>query len=288
MKHIKYNVNVCDRVANEVIIHLTKECPNNCAFCIDKRNHYKWNKTPDFDNIKNTFLTIKDEVQGVTITGGEPLLYLKQVVDLVDFIRTNSSVTITIDTSIPVSCFRHQDKFFELIDKVDYILLSGHHYDSEIADKIRGSKSLFDREAFYRTLPNKDKFILSLNVHKPYLCTRAEILDSIMYFNKLGFKNIKLAELFNAEDMFVSIDELLGIKLQNPFAQGCSNKNVDTSSFLPEFDGNLTIKKVCFLRNKKLNPNIWDFLKMLTRNIIGKKYFFGVIHPDGNIYPYWV
>jgi pyruvate-formate lyase-activating enzyme len=289
MAKINFNVNVCDRIANELIIHLTKECPNSCSFCIDKLNGYKQHGSPNFERIKETFLEFKDRATCVTITGGEPLLYLEDVLDLVKFIRLNSSMEIGIDTSIPTKCYDNPDMFYELIENVDWILLSGHHYDKNKADIIRGSRSTFNREEFYKKIPHKDKFILSINVFKPHMCEREEILKTIMYFYDLGFNNIKLAELFEKPEMHVSIGQILGIKLKQPFAQGCSNKNVDISHLLPEFKGNLTIKTVCFIKSKNLNPNFWDLLKTIFRNLLKKKrYFFGVIHPNGKIYPYWI
>lgn len=287
MNLIKYNSNVCDRIYNEMILMLTKSCPNSCSFCIDKFNNgVKGN--PDFESIKQTILNYSNKCTGITISGGEPLLYINEILNLVKFIKANTKLKITINTSIPYECYLYTSVYEEIVDNVDTILLSGQHYDPKIADQIRKSKSKFDRNKFYSELKNKNKYIISLNVHKPYLYTLNDILDNIQYFYNLGFNNIKLAELFEHPDMYVNIDEVLGIKLPRPFAVQCSNKNVDISHLLPTFRGNLTIKKVCFIRSKNLKPNFWDMIKMATRHIIKKKYFFGVIQPNGNIYPYWI
>ena len=43
------------------------------------------------------------------------------------------------------------------------------------------------------------------------------------------------------------------------------------------------------IKSKNLKANFWDLFKTATRNLFRHKtYFFGVIQPDGNIYPYWV
>ena len=89
--------------------------------------------------------------------------------------------------------------------------------------------------------------------------------------------------------MYVDISKVLGIKLPQPFAVQCSNKNVDISHLLPNFNGNLTIKKCCFIKSKNLKANVWDLFKTITRRwFMRKKYFFGVIQPNGSIYPYWI
>ena len=289
MAWINYNVNICDKKISSIIIHLTKECPNSCSFCIDKLNKFKQNGKPNFDKIKETFLKYKDNIDVVLITGGEPLLYIEETLDLMKYIKANSDLPIVIDTSMPIQCYNNRETFYEIISLAESFLVSAHHYDPEKADIIRHSKTKYDREAFYKELPEKDKFLMSLNVFKPHLCDKQEVLDSIMYFNRLGFKNIKLAEMFDMDDIHVSISKLLGIKLKRPFAQGCTNSNVDISHLLPEFDGNLSIKTVCFYRCKHCYPNLLDLFKILTRNLFKiKKYFFGVIHPDGEIYPYWI
>lgn len=288
MKFLKYNSNVCDHISDEIIVMITKSCPNKCAFCIDKLN--KGIKTPpDFEAIKECILKYKDKVTNITLSGGEPLIYLLEVYDLVKFIKENTSLKVTINTSVPILCYNEQEVFFKLIDLCDGILLSAQHCSQVKADKIRQSKSYFKRNEFYNIFPNKDKFIISLNVHKPYLYTKYDILQNIEYFNSLGFNNIKLCELYEHPEMYVSIDKVLGINLPQPFAVQCSNKNVDISDLLPNFNGNLTIKKCCFIKSKNLKANFWDLLKTITRRkFMRKSYFFGVIQPNGEIYPYWI
>ena len=62
MALINFNANVCDKIANELIIHLTKECPNACSFCIDKMNGFKQHGKPNFKKIKETFTQFKDNI----------------------------------------------------------------------------------------------------------------------------------------------------------------------------------------------------------------------------------
>ena len=84
MSKIKFNVNLCDRINNELVLHLTQECPNNCCFCIDKLNkHYNHEGKPDFAAIKQAILNYKDVAEQITISGGEPLIYINDVLDLV-------------------------------------------------------------------------------------------------------------------------------------------------------------------------------------------------------------
>ena len=78
MKFLKYNSNVCDRVYNELMVQLTKACPNSCTFCIDKFNTGVGGY-PNFEAIKTTILKYSDKVTNITISGGEPLLHIFDV-----------------------------------------------------------------------------------------------------------------------------------------------------------------------------------------------------------------
>ena len=289
MKFLRYNSNLCDRTLNELMIMITKACPNSCMFCIDKLNVGVKGR-PDFESIKARVAKHANEVSHITISGGEPLLYINEILDLIKFIKKFwPDKFITLNTSIPYECYLFTSLYNEIVKNVDEILLSAQHCDQEIADKIRCSKSKFDRNKFYESLPYKDKYLISLNIHKPYLYKSDDILRNIDFFYKLGFNNIKLAELFERPEMHVSITDTLGIKLPQPFAVQCSNKNVNIKHLLPDFNGNLTIKTVCFIKSRNLKANFWDLFKTATRNLFRhKKYFLGIIQPDGNIYPYWI
>ena len=288
MQFLRYNSNICDKIGDELILMVTKACPNSCSFCIDKFNKGIKGK-PDFEAIKNTIIEFSNQVNSITISGGEPLIYLKEISDLVKFIRKYTDLKIVLNTSIPYECYKNKELYNEIVDNIDSVLLSAQHYNQEIADQIRDSKSKFDRNKFYSELPYKDKYIISLNIHKPYLYKLNDILKNIDYFYKLGFNNIKLAEIFEHPEMYISIADTLGIKLPRPFAVQCSNKNIDIKHLLPEFNGNLNIKTVCFIKSKNLKANFWDLFKTITRKLfMRKKYFFGVIQPNGKIYPYWI
>ena len=288
MKFLKYNSNLCDHFTRSLILMVTKDCPNKCEYCIDQYNIGVRGK-PDFDAIKETILEYSDKVDNLTISGGEPLLYLQEVYDLVKYLKENTKMEIIVNTSVPYNCYKNKELFEDLVEISDRILFSAQHYKPDIADKIRKSKSKYDRNEFYKSLKNKDKYLVSFNVHKPYLCEKEDLLNNIEFFNKMGFKNFKVSELQEYPKLYVSIEDVLGIKLPQPFAVCCSNKNYDISKLLPSFDGNMTLKKACFIKSRNLKANFWDLFKTATRKpFMRKDYFFGVIQPNGEIYPHWI
>lgn len=287
---IHYNVNTCDQICNELQIHFTKLCPNRCPFCVDAMNPgvKAESPKPDVMAIFQAVSQCKDKIESVCITGGEPMLFMNDVIQLINLLKRNTELKIYLVTSMPEECHKHKDLFFQIIDLCDGVSISPQHYNEEIGDKMRGHKSTFDRQALYAELPHKEKVTLNINIMRPFLCEKSEICKCVEHYNKLGFKDIKVAELFNKEEMYVSFEEVFGIKLKSPFAHGCKTPNFDITPWIPSFDGKFTLKRTCFLVNKKLHANLSDMFKSATRHFLSKGYYFGVVYEDGSVHPYFV
>lgn len=285
---VKYNVNVCDQIGNELEIHFTKLCPNKCPFCVDATNRGLEGKSPvpDVNEIMKRVLEYKDNVDAVRISGGEPMLYIKHLLEFIKLVKEQTSLKVYIISSIPSQCNVYKDIFYEILELCDGIAISPQHYIEEIADQMRGHKSNFDRQAFYAEMPHKEKIAVNINMVKPYLCEKDEICKCIEHYNKMGFKDIKLVELFNMEKMYVNFEETFGIKLKSPFAHGCKTV-FDITPWIPSYEGRFTLKRVCFLVNNKLHANLCDMFKAATRKLFEKKYYFGVVYEDGSLHPYW-
>lgn len=288
---IKYNVNICDSGPhkNELMVHFTKTCPHKCPFCIDKSNKGVGTVKPDVDAIIKTIDMHKDKVRNISISGGEPFIYMDDLERLVDWIKENTSCTVLVITSAPNFCYENKEQFFRIIRKIDSLQVSLQHWSDEIGDKIRGVETTFNRYDFYKELIDnyKGNLLGTINILKPYFKDKQDILDNISNYNKLGFKNIKICEMFDADGYYIDIPEMLGIKMKSPFAHGCKTE-YDIRKFIPDYDGHLYIKRSCFYRTNHQKATLADMVKVATRWITDKKYFFGVIHENGDIYPYWV
>ena len=298
---IKYNINICDssKHKSELMIHFTKVCPNNCSFCIDKLNLGVNTKKPDIDKIIKTVDKYKNKVSNISISGGEPFVFMDDLLYFVNWIKENTELKVLIITSVPNICYKEKEKFFKILDKCDNIQISLQHYITNVGDSIRGSESDFDRNNFYKEILDHcgtDKILGSINILKPYFEYRCDILRNIMLFNKLGFKNIKICEMFDADNLYIDIPKTLGIKMNSPFASGCKTEVKDVDKLFkmdPElhdyhFHGHLYIKRTCFYRTKLQKASVWDLIKVCTRWIFAGKFFFGVVHENGEIHPYWV
>lgn len=286
---IKYNVNACDQICNELQIHFTKLCPNKCPFCIDATNKGLTGvcKIPQVSKIYDRIVEYKDNIESICISGGEPMLFITHLLSLIQMVKSTTSLKVYVISSIPKQCEMYPNTFRQILDLIDGLAISPQHYREEIADQMRGKESKFDRQKFYAELPHKEKISININMVKPYLYTKDEIIACVKHYNDLGFKDIKLVELFNMEKMYVNFEEVFGVKLKSPFAHGCKTE-FDITPWIPSYDGKFTLKRTCFLVNNLLHANMSDMFKAATRKLFEKKYYFGVVYEDGSIHPYWV
>ena len=286
---IKYNVNTCDQITNEFIVHFTKKCPNKCPFCIDALNEGLSNspQKPDVDAIYETIQKHKGLIRSICISGGEPLLFIDEVYELIKMVKSETDLQISLITSLPQTAYNKKGVLFDIIEMCDAFAISPQHYDEDIADEMRGHKSMYDRQKFYGDLPNKDKITININLVKPYLYAKDEICKCIKHYNDMGYRNIKVSELFNADDMYVSFEDVFDVKLKSPFAHGCQTA-FDITPWVPSFEGKFVLKRVCFLVSKQRHANFCDMFKASTRSFFAKKYNFGVVYEDGSLHPYWI
>lgn len=286
---IKYNVNTCDQICNELQVHFTKSCPNKCPFCIDATNRGidRKSSVPDVGAIYKRILVYKDNIGSVCISGGEPMLFMTQLLELVMLLKQNTNLKVYIISAIPEQCYQQRNIFKNILELCDGLAISPQHYKEDIADKMRGHQSTFDRQKFYEEMPYKEKITVNLNMVKPYLCEKDDIVACIEHYNKIGFHDIKLVELFNMENMYVKFEDVFGVKMKSPFAHGCKTE-FDITPWIPSYTGRFTLKRTCFLVNKLLHANLSDMFKAATRKLFEKKYYFGVIYEDGSLHPYWV
>lgn len=293
---IRYNVNTCDNGPHrsELMVHFTKLCPNSCPFCIDKFNIGVHHPKPDVDAIIKTIDKYKDKVNDIYISGGEPFIFIDELDKLTEWIEKNTNLKISFITSIPNICYEEKEKFFKILDRcTGNIQISLQYCIDVIGDKIRGSKSIFNRKEFYKEIIDRvgqDKIIGSINIFKPYFNSKYDVIRNVCEFNQIGFKNIKICELFDCDNFYIDIPKLLDITLPPPFAYGCKTEYKNTADWIlngKPFNGHLYIKRSCFYKTNLQKATIWDLIKRLTRWIFSSKYFFGVIHENGKIYPYW-
>lgn len=281
-------VNCCDGIYKSYDVHFTSACDNKCAHCIDNKYDGLNIQKPDVDAIANSIITNSEGFDDVLFLGGEPCLYLEELVRCIEMIKEKTNLLCYVTTSVPKICFDKQDVFYHLIDICDGINISAQHYDECIADKIRNVKSKFDRQAFYASLPHKEKFRININVVKPYLCTKEQICECLKHYDDMGFPEIKLSEIQQGEEYYVKFEDLFGIKLGSAYSHGCQTI-VDMKPWIPSFKGKLILKRSCFLCEESLDASFLDLIKTaIIRFFPRKPQKYGVVYENGTITNGWV
>lgn len=284
---MKLKCNCCDGIYNSFDIHFTSDCDNNCAHCIDKQCNGLGIHKPDVDAIVKTIVENQDGMNDVLFLGGEPCLYLEELLDCVTKLREQTKLKLYVTTSVPKICYDKYDIFVKLIEALDGINLSVQDFREDVADEIRKTKSRYDRQKFYDSLPYKDKIRLNLNIVKPFLCTKDDIIECLTHYDKMGFGSIKLAELQHGADSFISFENIFGVSFKSPYAHGCQTC-LDMDKFIKDFKTPVILKRSCFFCEESLSASLTDGIKVfydLTRKHHNK---YGVIYENGQLMKGWV
>lgn len=283
---MKYKCNCCDGIYNSFDIHFTSACDNKCSHCVDLKYTGTGIKKPDIEAIAKTIIDNQEGYDDVLFLGGEPCLYLKELYDCALLIRKNTNLKIFVTTSIPKTCYDNSELFYMLINLIDGINLSVQHYNEDIADKIRGLRSKYDRQTFYSLLPHKNKIRINLNIVKPYLYKKKDIVNCLNHYDKMGFNEIKLSEIQHGKDYFVSFEKLFDLDLKSPFSNGCQTY-IDMDKIIKDFKTPVLLKRSCFLCEETLRASLSDGVKVIHRLFKPSNNKYAVIYEDGSLSKGW-
>lgn len=278
--------NCCDGKYSSFDVHFTEACDNKCSHCIDSKYKGIGVKKPDVNAILKTIIENQHGYDDVLFLGGEPCLYLDDLLYCIKEIKQNTKLKIFITTSVPKICKDKNKLFFDILEIIDGINLSVQHYDENIADKIRGVSSGYNRQKFYDSLPFKNKIRINLNIVKPYLYTKDDLTECLLHYDKMGFNEIKLSEIQHGKEYFVSFEDIFNIKLGSPYFSGCQTF-VDTSKIIPSMRTPLLLKRSCFMCEETLKASIMDGVKVLYKFFNKPENNYGVIYENGFLSNYW-
>lgn len=284
---IKRKCNCCDGIYNSYDVHFTSLCDNKCAHCVDQCYEGLKIDKPDVDAIVNTIVKNQEGLEDVLFLGGEPCLFLEELIECVKKLKEKTSLKIYITTSVPKICYDKKDRFIYLLSLLDGLNISAQHYKEEVADEIRKTKSKYDRQAFYASLPYKNKIRINLNIVKPYLYTKEDLIACLNHYDAMGFNSIKLSEIQHGADYFVSFEKIFGIKLGSPYSHGCQ-VYLDMEKIIPNFKTPVLLKRSCFLCEETLKASFGDGLKVITNFFRKPDNKYGVVYEDGTLTRGWI
>lgn len=280
--------NCCDGIYNSYDVHFTSLCDNRCAHCIDCKYEGKHIAKPDVKAISDSIIKNSEGFDDVLFLGGEPCLFLPELIDCIKQIKAETDLKVYVTTSVPKTMHDNPKLLTTLLDFIDGINLSVQHYREDVADRIRRTKSLYDRQEFYRNFPHKEKTRINLNIVKPYLYEKDDILACLKHYDDMGFPEIKLSEIQHGAEYYVSFEKIMGIRLKSPYSHGCQTW-IDMRPLIPGYKGKLLLKRSCFLCENTLKASGMDLVKSVYRAVTPKpKNMYGVVYEDGTISKGWI
>lgn len=284
---MELNCNCCDGIYNSIDVHFTSDCDNRCKHCIDTRFSGLGIKKPNISSIVTSVVNNAKGMDDILFLGGEPCLYLSELLSCIKQIKNKTNLKVYVTTAVPKICYTEYSKFIELLSIVDGINLSVQHYDELIADKIRRTVSLFNRQLFYKNLPFKDKIRINLNIVKPFLYKKEDLIACLSHYDSFGFNSIKLSEIQHGTSSFVSFESIFDVKLDAPYSNGCQTY-INIQNIIPNFSTPLLLKRSCFICETTLKANIYDGIKLVAKFFSKPKNNYKVIYGDGTVKGGWV
>jgi len=114
-----FSKNCCDGIYNSMDVHFTSVCDNKCKHCIDLKYKGIGIDKPDIYAIAESIVENRSGYDDVLFLGGEPCVYLKELVDCIKIIKSNTSLKIYVTTSVPKICHDNRSTFIELLELTD-------------------------------------------------------------------------------------------------------------------------------------------------------------------------
>lgn len=282
-----FRKNCCDGIYNSFDIHFTSACDNNCAHCVDKIYQGIGTKKPDSKKILQTIADNHKGYDDVLFLGGEPCLYLEELVQCIVELKHNTTLKCYVTTSLPKICQDQYGLFMALLCLVDGLNISAQHYKEDVADDIRKVPSKYNRQEFYQSLPFKEKIRINLNIVKPYLYEKDDIIECLKHYDAMGFNEIKLSEIQHGKNYFVSFEKVFGLKMGSPFYHGCQTY-LDMNKIIPEFKTPVLLKRSCFMCEDTLKASFKDGLKVAYKLFNPPTNKYGVIYENGELKTKWI
>jgi pyruvate-formate lyase-activating enzyme len=288
----RWQINACDGIYDSLDVHFTNRCDNRCEFCINHGSVNINDGKPDWQKMVDTIINNHSNIDDVLVLGGEPCLFLDELLLFVKSIKKNTHLKVFVTSSVPKTCYDQKDKFFKLLDLLDGFNISAQHDNESIGDCIRGCKSQYDRQAFYAGLPYKEKIRINLNLVSGFLDTRESIVRCVQHYSQLGFNEIRLTELQHSPDNYVSFEKLFKVKLPSPYSNGCQIY-IDTQKTMGiSIETPIILKRSCFVCEPSQKASFVDFLKLIYKLICfpgkNKTNRYGIVYEDGRIENNWL
>ncbi|WP_066720688.1 pyruvate formate-lyase-activating protein [Clostridium sp. Marseille-P299] len=190
----------------------TQGCPMRCLYCHNPDTwKYEGGTLREADDILKEYDSYKEFLKGggITVTGGEPLLQIKFIIDLFTKAK-KKGIHTCIDTSGVTFRPDNTKEIDELLEVTDLVLLDIKHIDDEEHKKLTGhsNKNIIE---FARYLNKKEKPFWVRQVIVPGITDKEEYLVGLGKF-LAELKYVKALDVLPYHTMGITKYEQLGME----------------------------------------------------------------------------
>jgi pyruvate-formate lyase-activating enzyme len=199
-------------------VYITNDCNGSCKFCCNVNND---SFVFDFDKFKDFIYEIRAitpqiEIRKVTFTGGEPSLDLNNLHKCIGFLRNaccDTKIVICTNGTFLQQFYYYMffqnleygiddcQKMVEIIESVNSISMSRHHWDNTINNEILGLNfDLYMMDILKHVSALKEKMNLSCNLIRGYVDSPDKMVMMLEYADSLGIGEVAFVKLMPIND----------------------------------------------------------------------------------------
>ena len=261
-------VNYCDGSSNGCLdVRITAICDSSCSFCI-AADDMKHGRTFDLDSMVASAKL--SQATSMSIIGGEPLLFLDRLNSFIDRIREEYPQVgdFYVTTALPWPVKRNREKFDELMGKITVLNVSLQHFDDDVNNLILRTHKRFSRLGLLADILKTEGYPSKIRVHLNLVRGGIDNVESLnaclLKLREMGILEVKINELMNAPEEYVSFEEISGETMDSPYSGGCS-------TYVDFFPGIKTlVKRSCFIVEPSRSASKRDLLKVLHKEESGE------------------
>lgn len=201
----KYNFNL--------YIKITDYCNAKCKFCSNQSSKPGKEKL-DLDKLEIVLKELKNKkmLNRISITGGEPLLYIDRLNNILNKVfEVIPDARVTINTNgINFSEIKKLDS----LSKLEGIHISRHHWDDKINDQIFGVKTAKneDIKSLYDSVDNKKLIRLNCLLIKDYIDCKDQVRKYLEKASKIGVFRVGFVSLMPTnqycKDKYINFNDI--------------------------------------------------------------------------------
>ena len=174
-----------------LFINFTNFCNAKCAFCINQK---KDTNVVNVSELKLFLDEYSSKISSVSISGGEPLLYLKKLNELFKILKKyDLKVSINTNGFFLERSIKILNKY-----KLSSIQISIHHYNDEINNSIFKVKTIgFDD---LKKIKSKNKYVINCLLIKNYIDSYDEVINYLEQISEIDVAKVNFISMMQVNE----------------------------------------------------------------------------------------